>query len=389
MPGPLEGFRVVDFGTYAVGPSASAYMAYLGAEVIRIENPAGEGFMELDPTMDGMASSYINANMQKKSIVLDLREPEELETARQITDVADVFIENRIPGVADKLGMGYEDLSSRNPALIYISMPGFARSGPLAGRPSMDMEVQAWSGFASVQGAPGAPGELFRVYAHLDHSTGLMLVQAAILALLERRKTGEGRQLTVGFFSTSMLLQLTRIAEFQATGRDPERLGSASTLIAPSQSFPCMDNIYINISAPDEHTWERLCHALGIGNLVDDERFKTNDLRVKNREKLGELISRRTVDAASWWWLRVLRQARVPCGLLYTFQDIERDTHFREEDIVAEIQTNWGRILRGGHPWHFSKSPSGPVEPTHIPGSDREEVLKVLKKRLAAKGAAS
>lgn len=374
---------MVDFGTYAVGPSGCAYLAYLGAEVIRIENPAGEGFMELDPTMKGMASSYINANMQKKSITLDLRDAGDLETARRIIDTADVFVENRIAGVADKLGLGYDELASRNPRLVYISMPGFSRTGPLAGRASMDMEVQAWSGFASVTGAPDGPAELFRVYAHLDHSTGLMLTQAAILALLERRRTGKGRLVTVGFFSTSMFLQLTRIAEFQAAGCNPARAGSASTLIAPSQSFPCLDKQYVNISGPDQQSWESLCRALALDSLPADERFATAAARLANRQDLAEAISRRTLDAPSWWWLRVLRKAGVPCSLVYTFDDIDRDPHFKEQQLAVEVQTPWGRILRGGHPWLFSATPCGDIEGTHLPGADREDILASVAEREA------
>lgn len=377
MSGPLSGIRVVDFGTYAVGPSASAYMGYLGAEVVRIENPAGEGFMDLEPTMGGMACSYINANMQKKSVVLNLRDPGELDSARQLVRTADVFIENRISGVADRLGLGYEDVSRVNPRIIYVSMPGFADNGPYARRPSMDMEVQALSGFASIQGREGGPAELFRVYAHLDHTTGLALVQAAVLALIERRRTNKGRHIKVGFFSSSMFLQMTRIAEFRAGGSNLARSGSASSLIAPSQSFPCPDG-YVNVSAPNDEAWSRLCDALDLADLKNDPRFSTNDKRMQNRAELAELISRKTQEAPVWWWLVHLRREGIPCGAIYTFDDIKRDPQFRQRGLIVDVETAWGPVMRGGHPWRFSETPCSKIEGTHKPGADSEAVLSEL-----------
>ena len=253
-------------------------------------------------------------------------------------------------------------------------MPGFSATGPFAGRPALDMEIQALSGFASIEGAEGAPAELFRVYAHLDHTTALALVQAAILGLIARQRTGVGRRIVVGFFGSSMFLQLTRIAEFFATGRSPQRAGSASTLIAPSQSFPCMDSRFVNISAPDEGSWERLCMALDQESLREDDRFLSNELRLQNRDALAQAISRRTEQAPAWWWLRHLRKCGVACGPVYTFEEMERDPHLRAEGMIVDVQTPWGKIVRGAAPWRFSETPCGPIEPTHKPGSDQQEV---------------
>lgn len=374
MTGPISGVRVLDVGTYAIGPSAASYLGQLGAEVIRIENPAGEAFMDFEPTIGGMAASYINANMAKKNIFLDLKDQEGVQLAHRLVGWADVLIENRLPGVIEKLGLGYGEASKINPRIVYISMPGFSATGPFAGRPALDMEIQALSGFASIEGAEGAPAELFRVYAHLDHTTALALVQAAILGLIARQRTGVGRRIVVGFFGSSMFLQLTRIAEFFATGRSPQRAGSASTLIAPSQSFPCMDSRFVNISAPDEGSWERLCVALDQESLREDDRFLSNELRLQNRDALAQAISRRTEQAPAWWWLRHLRKCGVACGPVYTFEEMERDPQLRAEGMIVDVQTPWGKIVRGAAPWRFSETPCGPIEPTHKPGSDQQEV---------------
>jgi crotonobetainyl-CoA:carnitine CoA-transferase CaiB-like acyl-CoA transferase len=378
MPGPLTGIRAVDLGTYAIGPSASAYLGQLGADVIRIENPAGEAFMDFEPTMRGMATSYINSNMAKQSIYLNLKEPEGLQTARRLAATVDVLVENRLPGVTDRLGLGYEEVSALNPGIVYISMPGFTGGGPFAGRPALDSEIQAMSGFASIQGSEGGPPELFRVYAHLDHTTGLFLVQAVLLGLLQRRRTGRGRQIEVGFFASAIFLQSTRIAEFFATDSPPARKGSASSLIAPSQSFPCLDGRYVNISASDEEMWRRLCTALDMPGLAEEERFATNQRRLENREQLASAITRRTGKAPAWWWVMLLRRHRVACGPVYMFEEMVRDPHLRSQEAVVDVATPWGPVVHGGIPWRFGSTPCRPIEGTHEPGSDENEVMRRL-----------
>lgn len=379
MPGPLKGTRILDLGTYAIGPAATSTLAQLGAEVIRIENPDGEAFMDFEPTMGGMATSYINANMAKKSITLDLKTEQGLEVALALTDRADIIVENRLAGVIDRLGLGYDAVSARNPRIVYISMPGFSRDGPFAGRPALDMEIQALSGFASIEGAEGGAPELFRVYAHIDHTTALFLVQTAILGLIRRGQTGRGAHLDVGFFSSAVFLQTTRLAQYFAQGETPKRSASASSTIAPSQSFICLDSRYVNISAPDDETWQRLCEALDIAALYDDDRFKSNDTRLQNRHDLAELISRKTSKAPVWWWLIHLRRHSIPCGPVYKFDEMRRDEHFLSEEMLIDVQTPWGHVVRGGHPWHFSETPCADIEGTHAPGSD-DEAVRVLSK---------
>ena len=378
MAGPLLGVRVLDLGTYAIGPSASAYLGQLGAEVIRIENPAGEAFMDFEPTMGGMATSYINSNMAKTSIYLNLKEPIGLKVARRLVTTVDIVIENRLPGVVESLGLGYDEVSRLNPGIVYISMPGFTGGGPFSGRPALDAEIQAISGFASTQGAEDGPPELFRVYAHLDHTTGLVLVQSALLGLIQRQRTGKGKRIEVGFFGSSIFLQLTRIAEFLARGQPPRRQGSASSLIAPSQSFLCLDKRYVNISASDDEMWHRLCEALDLKNLVDDERFASNALRLDNRKDLTSAITRRTETAPVWWWVTLLRRHRVACSPVYMFDEMFRDPHFRSQDAVVDVETKWGTAVRGGLPWRFESTQCSPIEGTHEPGSGEEEILQRL-----------
>lgn len=374
MPGPLSGVRVLDLGTYAIGPAAASYLGQLGADVVRVENPAGEAFMDFEPTMNGMATSYINANMAKRSIALDLKTKRGLRTALALSARADVIIENRLPGVIDRLGLGYDEVAKNNPDVIYVSMPGFSPGGPFEGKPALDMEIQALSGFASVEGSEDGPPELFRVYAHIDHTTALFLVQAALLALVRRRRTGRGDHVKVGFFSSAVFLQITRLAEHFAGGQGPRRIGSASSTMAPSQSFPCLDGAHVNISAGDNETWQRLCEALELP-LASDDRFSSNAARLEHQRELAEAISRKTLTAPAWWWLKHLQRARVPCGPVYQFEDLKRDEHFRSEQMIVAVETPWGDVVRGGHPWRFGETPCDRTEGAHQPGGDEMDIL--------------
>lgn len=334
--------------------------------------------MDFEPTMNGMATSYINSNVAKKSIYLDLKNPNDLEIAHRLAATVDILIENRLPGVIERLGLGYEKLAAINPGIIFISMPGFTGGGPFEGRPALDAEIQAMSGFASIQGTEDGPPELFRVYAHLDHTTGLFLVQSAILGLLHRRRTGRGKRIEVGFFGSSTFLQITRIAEFLATGRPPSRKGSASSLIAPSRSFPCLDGRYVNISASDQAMWQRLCEALDLTELTDDPRFADNSLRLTNRKELEAAIVRRTQTAAAWWWVMLLRRHKVACSPVYTFEEMFRDPALRSQESIVDVKTPWGTAVHGGLPWRFQSTPCSAIEGTHEPGSDRDEILRRL-----------
>ncbi len=381
MPGPLKEVKVLDIGAYAVGPGATAYLGFLGADVVRIESPGGDGLMDVDPMMKGMGPSYINANLQKKNIVLNLKSEEDLNTARSLAEWADVLVENRLPGVVDRLGLGYQDVAKINPNIIYISSPGFGSSGPYAKAPALDQYIQTLSGFASIQGKEGGQGELFKAIGHLDWNTAAAIVQAAILGLIVRHRTGIGRRIEVWHYATAIFLQITRIAEFFAASTAADLpIGSASAVYAPSQSFKCLDGKYVNITTTDEDSWQSLCKALDVEKLPTDQRFASNELRLKNRSALAAIIEDRTLEAPAWWWIKHLRRNGVSCGPVYDLEDIMRDPHIQEGSMVVRVGTPWGNLLHGGHPWKFSRTQLAPFEGTHKPGQDTEEIKRIAQK---------
>ena len=380
MTGPLEGVKVLDIGAYAVGPGATAYLGFLGAEVVRIEGPGGDGLMDVDPMMNGMGPSYINANLQKRNVALNLKDPEDLAVGKALVEWADVLVENRLPGVVDRLGLGFEDAARINPRLVYVSSPGFGSSGPYSKAPALDQYIQALSGFARIQGKEGTQGEIFRAIGHLDWNTSIAIVQAAILGLMSRRHSGRGQRIEVWHYSTSLFLQITRIAEFLADPGAEMPRGGASTMYAPSQAFTCLDNRCVNVTATSEETWRSLCKALDIEEkLLFDQRFASNRLRLQNRAALAAVIEDRTREAPAWWWIRHLRKHDVPCGPVYDLEDILRDPHIAEEQMVVRVDTPWGKLLHAGHPWKFSRTGLGPMEGTHEPGQDSDQIREMVR----------
>ena len=195
--------------------------------------------MDIRPLMKGMGASYINANLQKKNIQLDLKDPQSTPAAHALVKWADVFIENRLTGVIDSLGLGYKEVARVNSQLVYVSSPGFGSSGPCSSWPCLDVSVQAFSGFTSIQGSDDGPSELWRTAGHLDQMAAMAVVQAALLGLMSRRRSGVGQHIEVWHLTTAIFGQTTRLSEFFATGQNPARQGSASSLYAPSQpGFP-------------------------------------------------------------------------------------------------------------------------------------------------------
>ena len=380
--GPLSNIRVLDLGTYAVGPAAAAIAGFLGADVIRIENPRGDGFYDNRPQIRGMGASFINSNMHKRSVKLDLKSDEGQRKGLALCAWADVLIENRLPGVTERLGLGYEDASRANPGIVYISSPGFGSTGPYAGRPALDSYIQAFSGFASVQGAPGGDPEFFRVFGHLDHLASAIIVQAAVLGLMKRRKTGRGSHIEAGHLASAIFVQLNRLAEYFDTGQNPPRLGSASAVIAPSQSFRCQDGRFINISAPDNECWKELCGVLGLESAVEDPRFITPAARLAYRDELAEIISHRTTDAPAWWWLLALQRRSVPCGPCNYPDDVMKDPALQPS--LERPETAWGRVWHGAKPWQFSATPAPPTRGTRRPGADQEEIEALIEKHIGA-----
>ncbi len=383
MAGPLQGVKVVEAGSLLVGSMAAGKLGWLGADVIRIEPPAGDSLMYgPGAPIGGMSSSYIFANFNKRNIQLDLKCESGKRIALELMKKSDVWIENWRPGVMDRLGLGYDVASRSNPRLIYISSPGFGRTGPWVNKASNEGVGGQTSGFISLNGKEGGPAETSRGYALIDLAGTNAVLQCALLGLNARELIGKGQKIDTSQFEAAIALQTSRIAEFFATGKSPPRLGSASARIVPSQSFRTLDNRFINISVPREEFWHKLCQALDLERLEKDPRFESNEQRVKHRAELIPVLEERLAQRPARWWLLHLPRHDVPCGSINGVDEIAADPQAHDRGMVLDIDTAWGRCTTTNSPWKFSRTPAEPYRPTVYPDSNRGEILAELATRV-------
>lgn len=349
-------------------------LSFLGASVIKVERPSGEITRLARPHQNGWSTAYTAANLCKRSIELDFKDPANKNVIERLMRQADVVIENYRPGVADRIGIGYIQAQVLNPSVVYGSSSGWGDVGPMRDMSAVDSHLQAFSGFASLNGVPGGPPEMVR-YTHIDPSGGTFLAAGLLLGLIGRVRFGSGAHIVTSHLAQTLAMQGTRIAETLSTSAPVPRLGSACTASAPNQCFQTQDGAYIALCAQTPEQWRSLCSALGDDDLADDPRFATNADRIRNLEALASLIGDIVEHAPSRWWLVKLRQAKVPVSLVLRSGDVFEHAHMLNNQFLIQVEpTHTGAMTVGGLPWMFSKTPASLKKTTPHPGSDTEAV---------------
>lgn len=373
-PGPLAGIRVLDISGMGVGPVTGMLLAELGADVVKVEPPHGDLALTVPPTQRGTSVLYIAANIGKRGAVLNLKDPEDLERARRLVAASDVFIENFRVGVVDRLGLSYADLMALNPGLVYCSLSGFGQHGPLARLPSIDTYIQAFSGFASLNGRRGEAPESLRNIGFIDLSTAALAVPAILAALVNREGSGRGEYIEATMLEAAATLQTTRIAEYLVTETCPRPCGSGVPYSVPDQAFRARDG-YLAVSARTQAEWERLCRAIAREDLMDDPRYKTVAARIRERESLVSELQEVFGRYPRAWWINRLKTARVPCGRFHAYDEMCEHPQVLSNKLMTDLETDtWGTIRVAGLPWMFSGTP-GVQRPGPVPGRDTEVVL--------------
>ncbi len=382
MPKPLDGIRVVDCSVGAHGPYAGALIADLGADVIKIEPPGGELMRHArgggGPAKKGHQLAYMGLNHGKRNIVLDLREADDKQIALALVERADVFLENWRGGAADGLGMGYKDLVKVNPRIIYASGSAHGYNSPYRTKPGADGFSQDMSGMGSISGPVGGPPEKAR-FTILDLTTPLPILQGILMALIARDRTGEGQWVQCSQTETGIVYQAVRMAEYFATRKQPEPLGSAWANIVPSQSFKTKDG-YIDVEAQTQQAWNNLCRALGLGRLAGDPRFKTNADRVQHREQLISILEPKFLDATSDEWVKVLEANDVPAArVVWSIEELYTNPQIvADKLIMTKEHSVAGPVQVPPIPWSFSRTPPEYKGVGDVIGSHQEEVLREI-----------
>ena len=373
----LSGLQVIDLTRILAGPFCTQLLADMGADVIKIEPPNGDPVRKQGVILDGISWYFAQFNRNKKSVVLDLYDPDDKTKLTRLLEKADVLVENYRPGVLAKIGFTPERLEAINPRLIHAAVNGYGSTGPYADRPSFDFIAQAMSGFMSVNGLPA--GEPMRAAPPLsDLIAGLYCAFGILSAVEARHRTGRGQQvessLTGGLIS--MLAYLS--AEYFATGKVPERTGNNHPIVAPYGLFQASDGRFAVAPSTEVHV-RRFLGTLELCHLLDEPRFSTNAARLSHRDGLTELINQKTRAQTVAHWIRIINEARCPCGRVLDLAEVFEDPQVLAQDLVLDVEhPGHGSVRMTGFPVKLSDTPARVHRPAPDLGADTNEILKNL-----------
>ncbi len=378
MAAALENIKVLDLTRTLAGPFCTMMLGDMGADVIKIEEPErGDETRSWTPFWNGESTQFVSFNRNKRSLSLNLREKEGLDIVRALAKDADVMIESFRAGALDRMGLGYEEISAINPGIIYGSISGYGRTGPMAEKPGYDLIIQAYSGLMDLTGEPdGLP---LRVgFSLVDLFTGMMCFGSVVTALYHRRETGQGQRLEAALLDGQVAALSYHATAYMATGVVPQRMGSGHPSLVPYQSFQASDGYFI-LGVANQGLWERFCEGIGHAELLTDPRFKTNDDRVANRaacvEALGAIFREKTVAE----WVDKIEQCGVPCGPINQVDDVVNNPQVNARNMIAQLEhPNVPDLRIPNSPLKLAETPAVIKRPPPLLGQHNDEILADL-----------
>jgi crotonobetainyl-CoA:carnitine CoA-transferase CaiB-like acyl-CoA transferase len=388
MTAPLEGLKVLELARVLAGPWAGQLLADLGADVIKIERPgSGDDTRGWGPPfVEGaegkhLDSAYYHAiNRGKRSVTVDFRDEKDREFVRKLAAEADVIIENYKVGDLAKYGLDYSSLKQINPALVYCSVTGFGQDGPYASRAGYDLIIQGMGGIMDLTGEPDR--EPMRVgVAYADVFTGVYSVVAIEAALLARAKTGEGQHIDMALLDVQVSVLANQALFYLASGTPPKRMGGAHPTVVPYQNFPVKDGGYIIIAVGNETQFARFAKILGLAELADDERYRTNAGRIRNRETLIPMLTERTAERDRAELLAALEAAGVPAGPINNVGQVFADPQVIHRQMrldLPDIAASGGTVPGVRAPIRFSESTLKYDTPSPALGAHSDEIRSAV-----------
>ncbi len=342
--GPLSGYRVLDMTQFESGTVCTETLAWMGAEVIKVERP-GTGelgrYSVEEPGID--TYGFLVMNMNKKSITCNAKKPEGLKLLKGILKTADVFVENMGPGSADRLGLSYEDCKAINPQIVYASIKGFALDSPYADYPAFDPIATHTGGMVAATGLPEQP--IKPGVSVADSGTGIAMAMSIVAALLQREREGVGQRVDLAMQDFIIGLSRSGWEPYYNTGKSPRRVGNGMPLedVAPSDTYPCKPfgiNDYVHIycsRAPGSKHWANLCHAIGRDDLLEDPDLATPHSRFLHREKCDSAIREFCAQHTKYEAMEIIAGADVPAGALLDVDDITKNPVYEKRGVIIEI----------------------------------------------------
>jgi crotonobetainyl-CoA:carnitine CoA-transferase CaiB-like acyl-CoA transferase len=375
VPRPLEGQRVLELSNFIAGPFCGMLLADLGADVIKIE-PPGRGDMTraTPPLVNGESAGFMSLNRNKRSLALDLKQPEAVEVVLKLAKTSDVLLENFRPGVMEGLGLGAERLRAANPDLIVTNVSGFGQTGPARRKAAVNLIVEAASGLLSVIGEPGQVPA--RPGVQMADVLGALFATYGILgALVGRLRHGQGRTIDVSMLEGAIAAAMWETSGYLSTGEVPRQLGRRHRVTAPYQLFRTSDG-YIAIGGPNDSLFKRMMDTLGLSELLDDPRFVNVAGRKANDVELGELIEAATIQRPAEELLAALEAAGVPCSRVNDYAQVFDDPQVKARGVVVEVEhpkAGRGRWVR--NPLLFDQDGPAITRPAPLLGQHSREIL--------------
>lgn len=388
MQSALDGVKVLDLSRVFSGPWAAQMLADFGAEVIKVERPGrGDDVRHQGypmPDRNGVpsreTSSFVAMNRGKKSLTMDISRPEGQALVRQLALGADILIENFKAGDLRRYGLDYDALSALNPRLVYCSITGFGQTGPYSHLPGYDPIFQSMSGLMSVTGVPdGEPGAgpVKAGYSVSDLTAGFYAVSAILAALRHRDQiSGTGQHIDLALLD-AQIAAISHIGmNYLASGKLPARMGSASQITAPFRAFACRDG-HLMVAVGNDSQFRSFCGVIGLPGLADDARFDTNPKRAAAQAELSRLIEPAMLARSVGEWNQALAAANVPCGPIYTMDQVFEDPQVRHRQVLGSVEhPALGSMPVIRNPIHFSSTPIAPGLPPPMLGEHTAEILR-------------
>jgi crotonobetainyl-CoA:carnitine CoA-transferase CaiB-like acyl-CoA transferase len=386
----LDGIKVLDFSIAVASPLGGAMLADMGAEVIKIERVQGESQrLGLPAGMDDVfdtriteglsdTGTWMTLNRGKKDLAIDIRNEKGKEIILKLARDADVILESFRPGVMDKLGLGYSDLSAINRRIIYCSFSGYGATGPMAHRAGGDMWSEAMSGMVSVMGYPGGPPYMCS-FGPVDPAGGMLVAYAVMTALFVRERTGKGQEINVNNLNAAMYLQIGGYGTYLMDGKMPYKEGRGLTSMAPPFGpIKAKDGDVLTIFGTDP-LWPDFCKLVGLDHLANDPKFSNDEVRREHAEELGHILDETFSKKTRKEWQQIFKEARMRCDPCLTYDEVCAHPQIEENNIICTLDHPVrGEIKMLSIPVYLKETPGSPQGPPPLLGQHTEEILAGL-----------
>jgi crotonobetainyl-CoA:carnitine CoA-transferase CaiB-like acyl-CoA transferase len=376
---PLNGIRVLDLSRILAGPYCSMLLSDFGAEIVKVENPAGGDDTRAygPPFLDGESVYFLSINRGKKSLTLNLKTPESREILTRLIKQSDVLLENFRHDFLPGIGLDYEAVAKLNPKIVYASVTGFGHTGPYANRPGYDLVVQGMSGIMSLTGdANGSPYKTGTSLA--DITAGIYATLGIVLALYARQRTGRGQKVDVSLLDGQISLLTYQAGIYFGTGKSPNRKGNQHPTIVPYEAFKARDR-YFNLAVGNDRLWLQFCDAIGHPELKMHPKFATNPQRVANHDALLPILQEVFAARDADQWIALFEKTGLPCGPVYSVAETLAHPQVQAREMVVERpHPKVGTVKMTGVPVKLSDTPGEAGDAPPLLGQHTDDVLKEL-----------